>query len=51
MLLRWGHFSHLGLEAEDGDRHTHHSSDAQTQDHRLGVVEAGERESRETDID
>lgn len=35
---------HLALEAEDGDRQTHQSGDSQTQNHWLGVVEAGGRE-------
>lgn len=36
--------SHLALEAEDGDRQTHHSCDPQTQNHWFGVVKAGGRE-------
>lgn len=39
----WGS-SHLALEAEDGDRKTHHGCDSQTQNHWFGVVKAGERE-------
>lgn len=37
---------HLALEAEEGDRKTHQSRDAQTQKHRFGVVEAERRGSR-----
>lgn len=36
---------HLGLEAEDGDRKTHQSRDAQTQNDRFGVVKAERRGS------
>lgn len=34
---------HLALEAEDGDGKTHQGRDAQTQNHRFGVVKAERR--------
>lgn len=36
--------AHFALEAEDGDRKTHHGCDSQTQNHGFGVVKAGGRE-------